>query len=56
MQKYKISVGKMTFIRNLIILNPNLKTEDLIDISLSELIEISQKYELDIDKIINIRM
>ncbi|NLP28136.1 MAG: hypothetical protein GX370_05110 [Clostridia bacterium] len=52
-KKYKISVGKMTFIRNLIILNPNLKTEDLIDISLSELIEISQKYELDIDKIIN---
>ena len=32
--RYGISVGKMTFIRNMIILNPDLKTEDLVNLTL----------------------
>ena len=50
---YGISVGKMTFISNLIILNPNLNTEDLVHLSLYELIEISANFGIDIDQIIN---
>lgn len=52
-QKYGISVGKMTFIRNMIILNPELKTEDLVNLSLTELIEISRNTGIDIEKILN---
>ena len=48
-----ISTGKMTFVRNMIILNPDLKTEDLVDLSLAELIEISRSSGIDIEKIIN---
>ena len=52
-KEYGISVGKMTFIRNMIILNPDLKTEDLIKLSLTELIEISQDTGIEIDRILD---
>jgi uncharacterized membrane protein YkoI len=51
---YEISVGKMTFIRNLIILDPNLKVEDLVILSLEELVRISAKTGLDIKRIIEV--
>lgn len=50
---YGISFGKMTFIRNMIILNPDLKTEDLVALSIRELIEISQETGIDIEGIID---
>lgn len=52
-EKYGISVGKMTFIRNMIILNPELKTEDLVNLSLTELLEISRNTGIDIESILN---
>lgn len=52
-QKYGVSVGKMTFIRNMIILNPELKTEELVNLSLAELIEISRNTGIDIERILN---
>lgn len=52
-KEYGISVGKMTFIRNLIILDPDLKTEDLVNLSLYELLEISINTGIDIDIIVN---
>ena len=52
-REYGISVGKMTFIRNMIILNPDLKTEDLVGLSLTELIEISRQTGIDIGRILN---
>ena len=41
-EEYGVSIGKMTYIRNLIIQNPELKTEELVYLSLNELIKISQ--------------
>lgn len=52
-KKYGVSVGKMTFIRNMIILNPDLKTEDLVNLSLNRLIEISRNTGIDIERIID---
>ncbi|NMB43705.1 MAG: hypothetical protein GX995_06205, partial [Clostridiales bacterium] len=52
-KEYGISAGKMTFIRNLILLNPELKTEDLVGLSLYELLEISAKTGIDIDQIVD---
>ncbi len=51
--EYGISAGKMTFIRNLILLKPELKTEDLVDLSLYELLEVSSNTGIDIDAIVN---
>lgn len=50
--KYGISVGKMTFIRNMIILNPDLQTEDLVNLTLRELVQLSQDTGIDIERII----
>lgn len=52
-REYGISTGKMTFIRNMIIMNPDLKTEELVDLSLVDLIEISRNAGIDIEKILN---
>lgn len=52
-KRYGVSLGKMTFIRNMIILNPDLKTEDLVNLSMNELIEISRNTGIDIEKIID---
>ena len=52
-KEYGISVGKMTFIRNMIILNPDLKTEDLVKLSLTDLVAISQDTGIEIDRIID---
>ncbi|MBV1759205.1 MAG: PepSY domain-containing protein [Dethiosulfatibacter sp.] len=51
---YEISVGKMTFIRNLIILDPDLKVEELSVLSLEQLVGISAKTGLDIKRIIEV--
>ena len=50
--EYGISLSKMTFIRNMIVLNPELEVEDLVDSSLKELIIISQSMELNLKNII----
>lgn len=51
---YQISVGKMTFIRNLIILDPDLKVEELTALSLEELVRLSGKTGLDLKRIIEV--
>ena len=51
-KKHGISVSKMTFIRNLIILNPELQTEDLVNLSIENLVSLSQGMGLELDKII----
>jgi len=48
----QISVSKMTLIRNMIILDPELKVEDLAKLTLEQLIQVSSKVTLDLDKII----
>lgn len=50
--EYGISLSKMTFIRNMIILNPELEVEELVELSLKELINVSQSMELDLKSII----
>lgn len=52
-KEYGISVSKMTFIRNLLILNQELKTEDLVNLSIEELVNLSQGMGLDLDKILD---
>ena len=52
-KEYGISVSRMTFIRNLIILNPELQTEDLVGLSIKELVKLSQGMELELEKIID---
>ena len=52
-KEFGISVSKMTFIRNLIILNPELRTEDLVDLSIGELVKLSQGMGLELEKIID---
>ncbi|NLN42356.1 MAG: hypothetical protein GX160_10370 [Clostridiales bacterium] len=52
-KEYGISVSKMTFIRNMIILNPELKTEALVNLSIGELVRLSQGMRLELDKIID---
>lgn len=47
-----ISVSKMTLIRNMILLDPELKSEDLAKLTLEQLIKVSSKVTLDLDKII----
>ena len=51
-ETYNLSIGKMTFIRNLIILNPDLKLEDLVGRSLEELLLISMDTGLELDRIV----
>lgn len=51
-KEYNISPSKMTFIRNMIILNPELQVDDLVPLSLSELIMIGRTMELDLESII----
>lgn len=50
--EYNVSLSKMTFIRNMIVLNPELQTEDLVDLSLEELVIISQSMELNLKDLI----
>jgi hypothetical protein len=52
-EEYGISISRMTFIRNLIILNPELKPETLVGLSIGELVRLSQGMELELDKIID---
>ncbi|NMA68301.1 MAG: hypothetical protein GX958_02645 [Desulfitobacterium sp.] len=53
-EEYNISLGKMTFIKNLMILNPEFKVEELVDLSIHELIALSQKTGLDLKRILDI--
>lgn len=52
--EYEVSVGKMTFIRNLIILDSTLKVEDLAVLSLEDLVRLSASTKLDIKQIIDV--
>ncbi len=52
-EKYNISINKMTFIRNLILLNPKLEIENLVELNLKQLISLSQNMDLEIEKIID---
>lgn len=52
-KNYDISVSKMNFIKNLIILNPDLQTEKLVDLSIEELVKFSQDIELDLKEIVD---
>ena len=52
--KYNISIGKMTFIRNLIILNQDFKEDELAVLSLEELVVLSSQTRLDIKSIIEV--
>lgn len=52
--QYNISLGKMTFIKNLIILNPEFKLEELVNLSIDDLIQLSRKKGLNLKKIIDI--
>lgn len=52
-KEYGVSISRMTFIRNLIILNPELKPEALVGLSIGELVRLSQGMELELDKIID---
>ncbi|WP_313120887.1 PepSY domain-containing protein [Proteiniclasticum ruminis] len=51
-KEYDISISKMTFIRNLMILQEGLKVEDLVKMSLEELVLLSRNLELDLGRII----
>jgi len=50
--EYGISLSKMTFIRNLMILHPELKIEELVEQSLQELVELSRQLGIDLKGII----
>lgn len=52
-KQFGVSVSKMTFIRNLIILNPELQTGDLVDLSIGDLVRLSQGMGLQLDKILD---
>ncbi len=49
---FGVSPSKMTFIRNMIILNPELQVEDLVSLSLKELVLIGRTMELNLESII----
>jgi hypothetical protein len=51
-KEYGVSVSMMTFIRNLIVLDPDLKVEELADMSIQELVRLSQGIGLDLERII----
>jgi len=53
-EQYNISIGKMTFVRNLIILNPDFEVEELITLSLEDLVCLSAQTKLDIKSIIDV--
>lgn len=50
--EYGVSVSRMTFIRNLLVLDPKLKIEDLTALTIEELVRLSQGIGLDLEKII----
>lgn len=54
-EKYKISINKMTFISNIIELEPKLKEKDLVKLSISELVELVLENNLNLEKIIKTR-
>ena len=47
-KKYSISAGKMTLIRNLMLLNPNLNLDELVNLSLQDLIQHANNLEMDL--------
>ena len=51
-QKYKISESKMSFIQKLIDQEPNLQLNNLLELSLEELVKLSQEKDIDLNKII----
>lgn len=51
-REYGISASKMTFIRNLMILHPDLVLDELVPLSLQELVELSRQLGIDLKGII----
>ena len=49
---YGISEGKMTFIRNLMILSPELRVDNLVRLSLEQLLSLAKYMELDLSPVI----
>lgn len=49
---YDLSIGKMTFIRNLMLLHPEFEVEQLVGLSLEELVSLSAGSKLDLKSII----
>lgn len=52
--QYNVSIGKMTFIRNLIILNPSFTVEELVPLSIDELVKLSVETGLNLKEIIEV--
>jgi hypothetical protein len=50
---YGISEGKMTFIRNLMILSPELNVDNLVGLSLNQLLSLAKYMELDLSPVID---
>ena len=50
--EYGISLNRMNFIMNIINLNPELKVDELVDLSLKELVILVQFMELDLESIV----
>lgn len=51
-ENYNMTMGKITFIRNLMILNPDFLLEDLVHLSLKELLMLSLQTDLRLDRIV----
>lgn len=49
---YGVSLSKMTFIKNLMILHPELEIKELVELSLQELVELSRQLGIDLKGII----
>ncbi len=51
--EFGVSVSMMTFIRNLMVLDPDLRIDDLAGLSIEELVRLSQGVGLDLERIID---
>ncbi|QNO13290.1 PepSY domain-containing protein [Alkalicella caledoniensis] len=52
-ETYQVSMGKITFIRNLMILNPDFLLEELVELSLEKLLILSLETGLELDRVID---
>lgn len=52
-EEYNISLSKMTFVRNIVGLNEEFVESELVNLSIAELVDLVQKSNLDLAKIVN---
>lgn len=52
-EKYKVSTAKMNFIRNIISLNGNFKEQDLVKLSIGDLVGLVEENNLNLEKIVD---